>query len=161
MTKDVKGFEGLYRVNELGEVFNAKGHKLRSTKNHKTGYCQVVLRRDKRSFLKYPHRLVAEAFLPVDPHRSEVNHKDGDKQNNNVCNLEWVSRRENVRHAIRAGLSHAKPVKAISLKDPTLVYEFGSLKDASRFCGVNYSAGISNALRGITQTAHGYIWRCT
>lgn len=63
--------------------------------------CKVVGERLER----YVHRLVAEAFLPHDPDRREVNHRDGDKTNNNASNLEWVTHSENHRHAAMQGIS--------------------------------------------------------
>ena len=96
MLKDVKGFEGRYQVNELGEIFNAKGREMRPHRNAKTGYLQLCLRKNGRPFLCYVHRIVAEAFLSPDSSRPEVNPKDLNKQNNKPENLEWVTRKENI-----------------------------------------------------------------
>ena len=80
--------------------------KLLATPINTSGYPVVRLRResDGRSAMARVHRLVAEAFLPPDASRVEVNHKDGDKRNGAASNLEWVTSRENRRHAWATGL---------------------------------------------------------
>ena len=159
MLKDVKGFEGRYQVNELGEIFNSKGREMHPHLNAKTGYLQLCLRKNGRPFLCYVHRVVAEAFLPFDSSRTEVNHKDLNKQNNRPENLEWVTRKENVAHAIHAGVSHRKRVRAVKVDNPAEAVEFDSIAAATVFCGAKYRTYISNALRGVRSEAHGYIWR--
>lgn len=68
------------------------------------GYMMVGLWRDRKVKTLAVHRMVAAAFVGPRPDGREVNHKDGDKQNNNVANLEYVSHAENMRHAVAAGL---------------------------------------------------------
>jgi len=114
MFKCVSGFDGRYTVDPEGNVYSMvlKGNiketpvcKLRPANNK--GYLRVVLRHkgDNTSHGRYVHRLVAEAFIPNPLKLTDVNHIDGDKSNNTVSNLEWCSRKANVEHAWRTGLS--------------------------------------------------------
>lgn len=99
----VVGYEELYKVSSLGRVYSNYYNKImRPTKC--SGYLAVILRKDKIPKLKQVHRLVAEAFVENPEVKSEVNHKDGNKTNNHVDNLEWATRSENQRHAIKTGL---------------------------------------------------------
>lgn len=115
--KDIKGYEGFYRVSNFGRIKSVKRlikrsdgttqkvreHILRSNQSG-AGYYQVVLSKNNQS--KYPlvHRLVAEAFLNNPENKTQVNHKDGNKSNNNADNLEWVSCSENAIHAFSHNL---------------------------------------------------------
>lgn len=158
--KPIRG-SNRYFVTDAGEVLNSRGRQLRPHLNQKTGYHQVGLRlRPKESKTYRVHRLVAEAFVPnPDPKRlKEVNHIDGNKQNNQAVNLEWVDKRGNAVHAYQLGLRRTKAVAAYA-KNGALCATFASVKDAMVFCGVSYNAGISNCLRGKTATAYGYVWR--
>ena len=158
MLKEIPGFNGRYFVSDYGVVFTKMMHAMKPSINPKTGYCQVNLVKDRRYQMRYVHRLVAESFVENINSFREVNHKDGNKQNNMASNLEWVSRSENILHAYRTGLRSTKPIVAFT-KSGECVRTFQSVKDATRFCGVSYNAGISNCLRGKTQSAHGYIWK--
>ena len=99
--KDIKKFEGLYQVSNLGNVRSLKRNIIlkpsiasyRKTKND--GYYIVNL----KSKPYYIHRLVAEAFISNSENKLQVNHIDGNKKNNCVDNLEWVTPSENLRHA--------------------------------------------------------------
>lgn len=104
----IKNYEGLYEVSDTGLIRNFKG-QIRSTKpNKNVQYLQVDLYKQNIRTHKYIHRLVAEAFIPNPNNLSEINHIDGNKQNNLVSNLEWVSKKENTEHAIRTGLKTYK-----------------------------------------------------
>lgn len=156
--KDVVGFESLYFVSSDGCLYNRKMKKHKPHVHPVTGYCQQILRKDGKQYMRYMHRLVAEAFLPNPDYLPEVNHKDGCKLNNTVSNLEWVNRSQNMRHAYQNGLRPTTRIAAYT-KTGEFVKSFDSENDAVRFCGVSYNAGISNCLRGITKTAHGYVWK--
>lgn len=105
--KDIKNYEGLYKISSLGEIKNLKHKKEKEVKQvlQKTGYLKVILIKDKKPKAFYVHRLVAQAFIPNIENKSQVNHKDGNKQNNNINNLEWNTPKENVKHAYKNGLS--------------------------------------------------------
>lgn len=92
---------GSYTVFENGDVFNSNGKKLAFSYNGR-GYKIIRLIIDGVRKTKAQHRLLAECFLPkLDDIRNEVNHKDGDKENNALDNLEWCTRSENLTHAYK------------------------------------------------------------
>lgn len=117
--KDVKGYEGYYKVSNLGNVkaierqivnINGvkqlrKGHDMSKYCNG-DGYLTVKLTKNNKDKRYFIHRLVAEAFIsdkPVGCERYEINHKDCNRKNNNVENLEWCTHTENVRHSAKLG----------------------------------------------------------
>jgi predicted glutamine amidotransferase len=164
--KDVVGYEGLYQVSNLGRVksFYAKNgqltnhSRLLSGKTDKDGYVEVRL--CKEGTVKYVriHRLVASHFLTGDV-SLQINHKDGDKSNNSVVNLEYVTPRENVIHAHKTGL-HKGCVTEVYLMTPTAYVAFGSITDASKYFGVNRGWFRDNANRKGNPFYHGdmLIW---
>lgn len=110
---------GLFEVNELGEVYRVKNGKRFLAKQSKTGrrhnYRTVTSCVDGQQKHFYVHRLIAEAFIPNPENLPEINHIDGNPGNNRVENLVWCTRKQNAEHAFRTGLinpySNAKPCK--------------------------------------------------
>lgn len=103
--RPVEDYPGYY-VSDKGRVYGRSGKILNPSKNHK-GYLYITGRKEKNTTL-FVHRLVAKAFIPNPENKPEVNHIDGDKHNNCVENLEWVTAWENSDHAYRNGLSSWK-----------------------------------------------------
>ena len=106
--RPVIGYEGVYTIGDQGTVTRIEcGAKRRPIKAYggSNGYLQVRLWRNGCRRTVRIHRMVAEAFLGPRPTGLTVNHKDGDKINNCVGNLEYVTSGENTRHAIRLGIS--------------------------------------------------------
>lgn len=116
--KDILGYEGYYQISNLGNVRsldryvrNGKGTvrfvpgKLRKLDLLADGYLGISLEKEGRVKYFKIHRLVAEAFIPNPENKPEVNHKDGDKTNPTVNNLEWATRSDNMDHAWRTGLA--------------------------------------------------------
>ena len=110
--KDIEGYEGTYQVSNTGKVKRIKtlikcknGHNFTLKEhyiylNDKGGnYLTVNLNKENKTKRFYVHRLVAKAFIENVNNKSEVNHIDGNKHNNKVKNLEWVTRSENLKHA--------------------------------------------------------------
>ncbi len=102
--KDIKNFENLYQISNLGRVKSLikKGRKSeRILKNFldRCGYLNNILVKDKIKTKYKNHRLIAIAFIPNCKNKPCINHKDGNKQNNNIDNLEWVTYSENERHS--------------------------------------------------------------
>lgn len=98
--KDIKGYEGLYHISNLGRVKNANGLILSSANNGK-GYCIVSLYRNGKQKTHRIHRLVAIAFIPNPNNLPEVNHKDEKKENNEVSNLEWCTHDYNCNYGTK------------------------------------------------------------
>jgi len=91
-----------YLVFENGDIINQKTNKKLKPQNNGNGYLKVTLTIEGKQVQKYVHRLVAELYL-LDK-SIQVNHIDGDKSNNHISNLEWVTNSENQKHAHRIGL---------------------------------------------------------
>jgi len=150
--KDIPGFEGIYQVSSFGRLKSFKNLKtgnILSNTNKKGGYFSVVLRaKGRKNRYTRMHRLVAEAFLPKinSGEFLEINHKDGNKQNTHVCNLEWVTKSQNVRHSIKRtpsqlnGMLRYNREKGSGVIQLSLsgehVETFESIKEASEMTGV-------------------------
>ena len=89
--KDIPGYEGLYKVSNTGEIYSMRENKNLSLSKDRYGYVQIILYKNGESKTYKVHRLVALAFIPnSDPIKYPIiNHKDENKANNNVENLEW------------------------------------------------------------------------
>lgn len=171
--KPIDGYEGKYAVSNLGNVMsinylNTRKPKVLTPIKHHGGYLIVHLGAGK---IKMIHTLVAKAFIPNPDGKKFVNHIDGNKQNNKVDNLEWVTSKENVNHAIRTGLrnphnnnrrkgkenTNSKPVLQYS-KSGEFIRRWECISDAAREIGCNPCMLINNA-SGRTLSAHGYVWK--
>jgi hypothetical protein len=110
--RDIKGYEGLYQISNLGNVKSFKpvsnGRILRPV--YRKGYATITLRKNGVSKVCSIHRLLAEAFIDNPDNKPCVNHIDGNKANNDLSNLEWCTHLENMRHAFNTGLVERKPL---------------------------------------------------
>jgi len=100
---DIDGYEGLYSIDNQGKVYSWKSQKYLKPIKQNTGYHTVSLHKDKKIKIHFIHRLVAQTFLENPLHKKQVNHKDLNKTNNSVFNLEWVTCGENIKHSIENG----------------------------------------------------------
>ena len=114
--REIEGFDGFFQVSNTGKVrscCNSHGTrgkwKLRSLSANHDGYLKVRLQKGAKDVTRRVHTLVAQAFIPNPNCYNTVNHKDGDKTNNNVENLEWADRSQQMIHAYKNGLK--KPIK--------------------------------------------------
>ena len=111
--KDIKGYEGLYQISNFGNVKRLQheehncrqGHRvlkerLKNPSFDKKGYLQVSLSKNNKRITRRVHRLVAEVFISNPNEYPMINHKDENKTNNNVNNLEWCDARYNVNYSI-------------------------------------------------------------
>lgn len=158
--KDIKGYEGIYQVSNLGRVrsFLRGGRVL---KPHSTGhYLGVVLYKENSHKAYLIHRLVANAFIENPNNFNEVNHKDENGVNNVWSNLEWCSHSENINYGNRnkkVGVRLGKPVLQIN-KNGNIVGRFCSIHEAGRNTGVDYR-NIFKCCNGGCKSLGGYYWR--
>lgn len=184
--KDIKGYEGIYQISNLGRVrmlvFRNNRYainKIRMKKiyqpKNKKDYQKVGLTdklgRTKKHLI---HRLVASAFVPNPLNELFVNHKDENKQNNRYDNLEWCSREYNNQYSFKL---HPERIKSMQTKEveekrikklskrvnqynldkSILIATYSSSKEAGRITGLS-QGNISNCCRGLYKQAYGYIW---
>lgn len=159
--KPIKGYELNYEVSDMGNVRNKKTKKIIVGDKNNVGYRRVTLYTPikKRFFV---HRLVAYHFCHGYKEDLVVNHKDGNKLNNNFNNLEWVTRKENMRHAVDTGLLkefQKSPVKQIDPQTNKIIKIFESIADAHKYLNKPpYNGYIYAAVRKMDKTAYGYKW---
>ena len=157
--KDVVGYEGLYKVSNKGNVFSVErmvrgkkcGGIILKPRYHRDGYLQVMLCKNGIRKNKLIHRLVLETFVENPNNLPEVNHKDENKTNNDLSNLEWCTSKYNSNHGTRNERARKK-VRAVNIKTGE-VLTFNSTVEAGRK-GYN-SGGISRACRGDYKNSNG------
>jgi hypothetical protein len=153
-------FTNYYEVSTNGEIRNIKTKKI-SSQHIRNGYKAVCLYspETKTKNTSNIHRLVAKAFLLNCDNKPYVNHKDGNKQNNKVDNLEWVSAKENSTHALNTGLHKGgvcKIVKQFTI-DGIYIATFNSILEASKKTNTN-DRRISDVCKGNRKSSGGFKW---
>jgi hypothetical protein len=175
--KDIPGYEGHYQVSTYGKVrsMNYMGHQgvVRELKQQHTydGYCRVSLMMNGRKKCITTHILVAKTFIQNPKNKPQVNHIDGNKDNNSVNNLEWVTPEENIQHSIKTGLRHPEireylsggnhyASKSIYQYDfsGNLIKKWNCVSEAARHYSCKPSA-IINCSKGRIKSCRGYMWR--
>lgn len=140
-----------------GHIYSNKTNRVLRPACNGSGYQHVVLRVGGKNVDTYVHRFVAESLLPNPLNLPEVNHKDGDKSNNCLENLEWVTSAQNKAHARDTGLTPMKRVLQLTLDgEPFAVYK--SATHAQIATGVP-AGQIRSVCNGCKNTAHGYYWK--
>lgn len=148
----INGIRSKYVVNNYGEIYRIKSSgKLKIMKQQVDidGYFTVVLHLNGVAYFRRVNRLVAQAFIDNPENKPEVNHIDGNKQNNTIENLEWVTTQENIIHAWKHELAHANsgekhPNSKYTEKDVRkvckyLVQNVYTMKEISEKTGVSYT----------------------
>lgn len=158
--KDI--FGGKYQISNLGNIISLNYHREKRIKqlsklNMPNGYITVKLCVDGKVKRYSLHRLVAEAFIPNPENKPFVNHKDGNKRNNNVDNLEWCTQSENQLHAVRNGLQKTKPILQYDLQG-NFIKEWKSSVEAGRHIKIS-PTNITACCNDRMKTARGYKWK--
>lgn len=152
-----------YYITTTGELFNSKtGNWLKGQYNKKNGYKSYNISIDGEHHRLYAHRMVAETYLPRIEGKTEVNHIDGNKKNNNLENLEWVNSKENKIHAKKIGLYDNNLCKVYCFdENKKLVCVYESIRDACAINHFNESWMVEQLNRKIKTLSHGYYWSRT
>tara|TARA_R110000868_G_scaffold54175_1_gene169627 strand:- start:44 stop:556 length:513 start_codon:yes stop_codon:yes gene_type:complete len=149
--KQIKDYPN-YSITEDGVIFSNITNKVLTPFNS-NGYLRIGLSKDNKRKKFLVHRLIAEAFIPNDKNNLLINHKDGNKMNNHISNLEWCTYSENLKHAYKIGLytdikkagvygKHTikyaqKANEKIVLDTQTGIF-YDSIKEAASILGINY-----------------------
>lgn len=171
--KDIRGYEGMYQISNFGNVYSVRreyitsnnkvgitGGYILSKKKRKDGYVSVTLCNGGKMKSFNIHRLVASNFIENPENKPVVNHIDGDKSNNCVSNLEWVTISENTKHAYDNNLSNFRDnilnnlyeinketmYSEIIFKKGNEIIKFNSTSDASKALGLKRD-NITRAIR--------------
>ena len=130
-------FNDTYAVSNKGRIKNVKTGRILHSFVNPHGYLQVMLCKDKKKYSYRIHRLVAYCFIPNKENKPYINHIDGNKQNNEVSNLEWCTAKENNNHARKNGLKvQNHPIQATNISTgEVLVFE--SLSECARILNCN------------------------
>ena len=165
--KAINGFDG-YEVSNYGQVRVSKTGLVLKHNLSQRGHHAVGLFKDGKHYSRFVHKLVAEAFIPNPKHLPQINHKDEDKGNNRVENLEWCTARYNLTYnglRERAGQTNRDRQKGVEMlnKDGEVLRQFNSVTDAAKYISLRkykvVATGIVLACQGKLQTSHGYKWR--
>ncbi len=180
--KDIENYEGLYQVSTLGRIKSLAGrpHIVKDRILNiwvGTHYYATCLSKNKKPKFYLVHRLMAVAFVENPYNKPHVNHKDGNKLNNSLDNLEWVTHKENIQHAVDTGLKVALKGKdhykyGVFGKDNFLsksviqmdvngnvLSKFDSMTEMAKYLNVNKGL-ISRACSGELKTFRGFIFKC-
>ena len=160
--KDIKGYEGLYQISTNGDIKRVWKSKETICKPSldSNGYKQITLTKNKKRKSYKIHKLVAITFINNKNNYKEINHKDENKLNNNVNNLEWCTRKYNCNYGNRNYKCTRHRIHKVGQYDlqNNLINTYSSLQDAERITGIKYQ-NISSCCRNIKKSSGGYIWK--
>ena len=155
--KNIKGYEGLYGITTEGDVYSYKSKKFLKPVADCKGYLFVRLCKDGKVKNYRIHRLVAEAYLPNSENLPQINHRDENKTNNCLQNLEWCDASYNTNYGTRnEKVSNSKKIPILQYTlDGEFIREWHSATDI----GIEVKSTICNCLKGRYKTAYGYLWK--
>lgn len=162
----IPNFPG-YFITDTGEVYSKvissrnKEGKLKKLSSiiDTTGYSFVNMIKNKKHFKRHIHRLVALTFIPNPENKSDVNHKNGIRNDNRIENLEWNTRAENITHSYRILNRKPKPtLHVLQILNGKIIAEYCNCGEACRQTGIDKKQ-INNCCRGIQRYCHGYQWK--
>lgn len=146
-----------YEVSDCGRIRHIGG--LPRKTHCVSGYSYVCIRKAGKTHNVRLHRLIASAFIPNPENKPYINHKDGNKTNNSVDNLEWCTASENERHKVNVlGIKQKPPIRYTAVVCVETNRAFRSIKEAAEQMRVN-GKHIGEAAAGKRKTACGYHWR--
>ena len=164
MWEDIVGFEGLYQISNQGRIkslsrFNSKTERILSH-YYNVGYYHVRLYKLGVGKSYRLHRLIATHFISNLDNKPIVHHKNGNKLDNRISNLEWTTHKKNLQHAWEVGLNKGNEKPVNQIKDGIIVATFKSASEASRLTKINRGS-ISNCCKKRIgfKTAGGYYWK--
>lgn len=159
--KDICGYEGIYQVSSFGNVksVNRKKQILLKLNKNKEGYYRVGLSKNKKRKWFSVHKLVAMAFLENVENFPCINHKDENKLNNQVDNLEWCSYKYNNNYGMRKEKAAKSKQKSVSQynKDGEFVKRYDSIISASQLTGIS-KCSICSCAKNKLKSAGGFLW---
>ena len=155
--KDVVGYEGIYAVTSCGKVWSYKSEKFLKPRANNYGYLYVNLSKNGKIKSYHIHRLVAMAYIPNPENLPQINHRDENKTNNCLQNLEWCNCNYNNNYGTRnEKISNSKKIPILQYTlDGEFVKEWPSATDVGR----EVNKRISQCLRGKQKTAYGFVWK--
>lgn len=170
--KDIEGYEGLYQISNLGNVKNLRTEKVKVSSIANTGYKSITLYKNRTKKTFSVHRLVAQAFIPNPDNKPQVNHKDSNKINNCVDNLEWVTSKENIQHIISLGYKPVCNTRGKFGKDNKQSIKIGQYDKSGNLINIYYGGNeikrqlnlstashILEVVKGKRKSAFGYVWK--
>lgn len=164
--KDIAGYEGLYQASNYGNIKSFYTNKIIIGSITKNGYYTISLVKGKNKISKSIHRIIAATFYGDS--NLDVNHKDGNKLNNHIGNLEYVTKSQNIRHAMLNGLlvqntkkiaeEKRKKVAKIDMLSNQIIEVYNSTHEASKLTKIN-RGNICSVCRGEKIHAGKYFWK--
>ena len=154
---DIIGYEGKYAVTQTGKIWSYLSSKFLKPCKDKDGYLKVILMKDGKRKSFFVHRLVLMTFNPVDNMESfQVNHKDENKENNYLYNLEWLNCKDNINYG--TGIKRRSKKICHKIKCVETGEIFNSQKEVTIYLGQKSMSNISSCLSGKQETCGGYHW---